>query len=121
MKWERIEKLGLGRIKMPSHVRAAINHNMFIESINEQDEQPISNGQKCKVLWLTPNEHGYTNMAFASETENLPEWFKKSFTVDLKETESKLIDHKLSLIFDPIGWQVPTVQTVKVGKLLSFD
>lgn len=121
MKWERIEKPGMGRVNMPSHVRAAINHNTFIELIKEENEQPIRNGMKCKVLWLAPNEHGFTNMAFASETEVLPAWFTKHFEVDLKGTESKLVDHKLGLIFDPIGWQVPTVQTVKVGKLLSFD
>ena len=121
MKWERIEKPGMGRVKMPGHVRAAINHNSFIEMIKEQDEEPIRNGQKCKVLWLAKNEYGFTNMAFTSETEVLPEWFKKHFEVDLKETEQKLVDHKLGMIFDPIGWQVPTVQTVKIGKLLSFD
>ena len=70
---------------------------------------------------MAKNEYGFTNMAFTSETEVLPEWFKKHFEVDLKETEQKLVDHKLGMIFDPIGWQVPTVQTVKIGKLLSFD
>lgn len=121
MKWERIEKPGMGRVNMPSHVRAAINHNTFIELIKEQNEQPIRNGMKCKVLWLNPNEYGYTNMAFASETEQLPEWFLKHFEVDLKETESKLVDHKLGLIFDPIGWQVPTLQSITVNRLVSFD
>lgn len=121
MKWERIEKPGMGRVNIPANIRAAINHNVFIEQIGEQNEQPIKNGQKCKVLWLSKNEHGFTNMAFPSETEVLPEWFKKHFEVDLKVTESKFVDHKLGLIFDPIGWQVPTVQTVKVAKLLSFD
>lgn len=121
MKWERIEKVGMGRVKMPGHIRAAINHNSFIELIKEENEQPIRNGQKCKVLWLAPNEYGFTNMAFSSETEVLPEWFKKNFEVNLAETEQKLVDHKLGMTFDPIGWQVPTVQTVKVGKLLSFD
>ena len=121
MKWERMEKVGMGRVKMPSHIRAAINHNAFIEAIGEQDTQPISNGQKCKVLWLRPNEFQYTNMAFSAETDDLPAWFKTYFEVDLKETESKLVDHKLELIFEPIGWKVPTQQTVKVGKLLSFE
>lgn len=121
MKWERIEKPGLGRVTIPSHVRAAINHNAFIEAIGEKNTQPIRNGQKCKVLWLRQNEFEFTNMAFNSDTEELPPWFNQYFEVDLKETESKLIDHKLSLIFDPIGWQVPTEQTVKVSKLLTFD
>lgn len=121
MKWLRIVKPGLGKVTIPSHVMAAINHNEFIATIKEENEQPIVNGTKCKVLWLTPNEHGFKNMAFASETEVLPDWFKKHFSVDLKQTESKLVDHKLELIFEPIGWEVPTVQTVKVGKLLSFD
>ena len=121
MKWERIEKVGMGRVTIPSHIRAAINHNYFIELIKEENEQPIRNGQKCKVLWLEPNEYGFTNMAFTSETEILPDWFKKHFQVNLKETEKKLVDHKLGMIFEPIGWQVPTEQTVKVGKLLSFE
>lgn len=121
MKWERIEKPGMGRVKMPSQVRAAINHNVFIDAIGEKDTQPIRNGMKCKIVWLRPNEYEFTNMAFASETETLPKWFTDHFEVDLKMTEAKLVDHKLSMIFDPIGWQVPTFQSITVNRLVSFD
>jgi hypothetical protein len=75
---------------------------------------------KIKIVWLKPNEYDFTSMAFSSDTETLPEWFTKHFEIDVRLTELKLVDQKLKNIFDPIGWEVPTVHTQTVQKLLSF-
>lgn len=120
-KWERIEKPGLGRVTMPANVRAAVNYNHFIKMKDLTDERAIMAGDKIKMLWLEENEWGFTNFAFSSDVDELPKWFHDNFKVDIKSTEQKLIDQKLGNIFDPIGWQVPTLKTQLMNKLLSFD
>ena len=73
------------------------------------------------MVWLKENEHGFLNMAFNSDTEILPQWFNDNFEIDVRLTETKLVDKKLQNIFEPVGWVVPTEHTVKVNKLLSFE
>jgi DNA polymerase elongation subunit (family B) len=120
VKWDRIERPGLGRVTMPAQVRAAINHNAFIKLNNISDAKEIRAGDKIKMLWLKENEHGFTNIGFGSDTEELPSWFTAAFEVDLKLTEQKLIDQKLGNIFEPIGWTVPTLKTQLMNKLIEF-
>jgi hypothetical protein len=120
-KWLRIEKPGFGNANLPGNVRPAINHNRCIEMFGDQDTRPIQSGSKIKIVWLKENEHDFKSMAFGSDTEELPKWFTDNFEIDVKLTEQKLIDQKLSNIFEPIGWEVPTEHTVVVNKLLSFD
>jgi hypothetical protein len=73
------------------------------------------------MVWLKQNEHGFLSMAFSSDLEILPQWFNDNFEIDVKLTEQKLVDKKLENIFQPIGMQIPTEQTLIVNKLLSFD
>lgn len=121
-KWVRIEKPGLGKVKppIPSAVRAAIYHNELIKDLNIGEWRPIIAGDKVKVLWLRENDYGWTNFAFNSDIEDLPKWFTDRFEVDIKLTEQKLIDKKLENIFEPIGWEVPTLQSQLRNKLVEF-
>lgn len=118
--WERIEKKGLGKVNMTAAARAVINHNECLKLYKDNDTQPIIAGQKIKMVWLMPNEHKFTNIAFASEVDVPPDWFYEHFEPDMKATEKKLIDTKLEAIYNPIGWQVPTPQTVAVNKMFEF-
>ena len=119
-KYERIEKPGFGSARMPNNARSAMNHNNSLQ-LYAPYEKPIVSGMKIKTVWLKQNDHGFDSMAFSSETDVLPQWFKDSFEIDVVATELKLVDQKLKNIFDPIGWQVPTEQTLVVNKLLSFN
>lgn len=119
-KWLRIENVGLGRVSMSAGARAVINHNECLKTFNDENTQPIIAGQKIKMIWLNENEYGFTNIGFASEMEILPNWFYENFSPNLKLTEDKLIDMKLKSIFDPIGREIPTPQTVKIGKMFEF-
>jgi len=121
LKWERIEKPGLGRVNMPAAPRGVINHNTCLELFDDKLTLPIMSGQKIKMVWLKENAYGYTNMAFSSDLDQLPEWFFKNFEIDVEATETKMIDNTIKKIFDPLGWQVPTPQSVAVQRLLSFD
>jgi hypothetical protein len=59
-------------------------------------------------------------MAVPGELDELPYWFTRDFSVDIKKTEQKLIDLKLASIFNPLKWVVPTVNTARANKLLEF-
>lgn len=118
--WDRIERQAGGKAKVAANARNAINHNYMLEHFNVKDEQPIKSGSKVKTLWLKQNEFGFKSISFASETEKLPSWFTDNFEVDVELMEQKLVDQKLELIFDPLGWEVPTFQTQLVNSLLDF-
>lgn len=120
-KWNRIEKIGLGKVNLPNNVRSSINHNSCVKLFNSIDDRELTSGTKIKIIWLTNNDHGFESMAFNSDTEELPSWFTQNFQVDLKTTEKKLVDQKLKNILDPVGLEVPTEKTLIVNKLLSFD
>lgn len=120
MKWERIEKPGMGKVNLPSNVRSTINHNEMLKEFNIKDTLPIISGNKIYIVWLKENEYGLKSMAFSSDTMSFPKWFTDHFEVDKKATEDKMIDGKLGNIFDALGWEVPTPQTMKVQSLLSF-
>jgi hypothetical protein len=120
IKWKTIEKPGLGKANLPANARSSINHNLCVEMFGDSDTRQIISGNKIKIVWLKPNDHGFLNMAFNSDTLNLPKWFTDNFSIDVKLTEKKLVDKKLENIFEPIGWSVPTVQTQLVAKLLDF-
>jgi len=120
-KWERIEKPGLGKVPhLPAAVRASIHHNELVKELKLGEWRPIMGGDKVKMLWLKPNDRGWMNFAFNSDIEELPKWFVDRFNVDIKITEQKLIDQKLGNIFEPISWEVPTLQSVLRNKLVEF-
>ncbi len=122
LKWEAIEKTGRGKVKMPANARASINFNSMIEKLDLKDEVPIKSGQKIKILWLRPgNDYEFEAMAFNSDMEELPKWFTDRFEVDTEAMELKLVDQKVKLIFDALGWEVPTFQGQLIKTLLSFD
>lgn len=121
-KWEHIEKVGRGKVALPSNARATINHNWMVEKLDLKDWTPIKSGEKIKILWLKAgNEYGFETMAFSSDVEELPKWFTDRFEVDMAAMELKLVDQKVKLIFDALGWEVPTFQDQLVKTLLSFD
>lgn len=119
--YNRLEKTGIGKTNMPGNVRATINYNEMLKLFNDRESLPITSGSKIKVLYLLPNEHKLTSIAFPSEMEDLPGWFTDHFKVNIKLTEQKLIDKKLGNIYHAIGWQVPTRQTQFVNKMFNFE
>ena len=120
VKWRMIEVPGLGNAKLPANARAAINYNSLLDKLKLMEEPRITDGNKILILWLKDNDYGFTNIAFPSDFEELPKWFIERFVVDTAAMELKLVDQKLQLIFDAIGWSVPTFQSQLTNKLLDF-
>ena len=107
--------------RLPGHVRATINFNEYLKEVKDKNIAPIKSGNKIKVFYLNGNDMQFTSIAIPGETDELPYWFTRDFVVDIKKTEQKLIDLKLASLYDPLGWVVPTPQTAKNNKLLSWD
>jgi len=120
-KWESTELTGKGHVNLAANARASINHNRALTLFDDKNTLPIISGMKIKMLWLKPNEHEFINIAFSSDLSELPSWFYKNFEVDLSLTEAKLIDQKLTNIFNTLQWEIPTHHAMKVNKLLSFE
>jgi hypothetical protein len=106
--------------RLPGHVRASINFNEYLKEIRDKNSHPIKSGNKIKVFYLNGNDFQFTSMAVPGELDELPYWFTRDFSVDIKKTEQKLIDLKLASIFNPLKWVVPTVNTARANKLLEF-
>lgn len=108
------------KVTIPANMRSAINYNNMLEQFKVEDAKPITGGDKVKILWLLPNPDGLTSVAFPTDVEELPEWFKAHYDVDMKAMEQKLVDQKLQNIFDALEWEVPTLQTELTNSLLAF-
>lgn len=119
--YTRYEKPGIKKVRLPGHVRSAINFNEHLKEVKDKLIQPIKSGNKIKIFYLKPNDMMYTSIAVPVDLERLPEWFHDDFKIDIKKTEEKLIDLKLESLFGPLGWVVPTPQTARNNKLLVWD
>jgi hypothetical protein len=119
--WEMYEKTGQTRVTMPANVRSSINYNWSLQLLDIVDDPEIRSGDKIKILWLKTNQYGFESMAFPTDVEELPEWFKLNFEVDMTLMEEKLVDKKLENIFDALDWSVPTFQSQLVGSLLDIE
>lgn len=110
-RWTRTEKKGLGKITLPGHIRASINYNECLKTFGDKNSQPITSGSKIRTVYLKKNDQNFKSMAFPADTDKFPPWFEEHFQVDMKIMEEKLIDNKLSNIFNALEWKVPTVQS----------
>jgi DNA polymerase elongation subunit (family B) len=118
--WKTVEQATGKRVNLPGHVRAAINFNEAIQHYEGKQAQLIAGGNKVKLFYLNPNEWKFNRIAFPSDIVRFPKWFLENFTVDYSLTEQKMIDLKLSGMFEAINWEVPNRQTRLTNSLLEF-
>lgn len=117
--WQRVEKTGRGKAKLPGHIRAAINYNELVQQY-DKGAKLLRSGDKVKVFYLLPNSYGMKSIAFPADMDTFPSWFKDSFRIDTKLTEEKMFDNKLEGIFSAIGWEIPTPQNTLINKIFQF-
>jgi DNA polymerase elongation subunit (family B) len=116
--YTRVEKKG-GKVNLPGHIRAAINYNEIVQ-LHEEGPKLVRSGDKAKVFYLKPNQHGVKSIAFPADFDAFPSWFADEFQVDRALTEEKMFDTKLKYIFESIGWEVPTPQKALIKRILKF-
>lgn len=118
--WTRTEKAGLGKTKLPGHVRAAINYNEISAELEGTTAAPLKSGDKGLVFYLKPNNYGIKSIAIPVDFEHFPKWFDEHFSIDRKLTEEKMIDSKIEGIYEALGWDLPTPQRTLTNKILRF-
>lgn len=118
--WARTEKVGQGKCKLPGHVRAAINYNEVVQELEGNSGKLLKSGDKGLIFYLKPNDRALKSIAIPVDFEQFPSWFDENFQIDRKITEAKMIDSKISGIYDALGWEVPTPQLTLTKKILRF-
>lgn len=93
---ERLEKEleKLKKVNMPGHVRASLNWNKLRAMHNDNYSMPIQDGQKIIVCKLKNNPMGFTSIAYPTDEQRIPDWFKE-LPFDDEEMERTLIDSKV--------------------------
>lgn len=118
--WKRTEKAGLGKCKLPGHVRAAINYNEMAQHFEGAAAKLLKSGDKGLIFYLRPNNFGLKSIAMPVDFEHFPQWFEDNFTLDRTLTEEKMIDNKIEGTYQALGWEIPTPQRTLTKKILSF-
>ena len=118
--WTRTEKPNLGKVKMPGHVRAAVNYNEIVQHFEGTSGKLLKSGDKGLVFYLRPNEFGLKSIAIPIDFEQFPPWFDENFVIDRKLTEEKMIDSKIEGTYEALGWEIPTPQKTLANKILKF-
>ena len=83
-----------GKANMPGHVRASINWNTLKRMNGDKYSEEVIDGMKVIVCKLKPNPLGYTSVAYPTDLQRLPEWFKELPFDDTAMAET-IIDNKL--------------------------
>lgn len=118
--WQRTEKQGKGKVKLPGHVRAAINYNELAQELDPGASKLLRSGDKGLIFYLEPNYRQLKSIAFPADLDFLPSWFFENFKINKTLTEEKMIDSKLERIFEALRWEIPTPQKSMVRKMLKF-
>ena len=107
------------KLAIPGHVRAALNYNVLLEQF-DRGSKPIRPGDKVLVYYVKKNAFGFDALAVPAELTKFPAWFSQNFEVDVRLTEDKMFDNKLRGIFEALGKEVPTPQSVFTNSVLQI-
>jgi DNA polymerase elongation subunit (family B) len=118
--WTRTEKPNLGKVKLPGHVRAAINYNEMAQNFEGSAAKLLKSGDKGLIFYLRKNEFGLKSIAIPVDFEHFPSWFDENFQIDRALTEEKMIDSKIEGTFEALGLEIPTPQKTLTSKILKF-
>jgi DNA polymerase elongation subunit (family B) len=93
------------RKNIPGHVLASINYNFLRAANTDNHSQQIIDGAKVIVCRLKPNPMGYASVAYPTDEQNLPGWFK-SLPFDSEEMETRVLDKKIKNVLGVMGWKL---------------
>lgn len=109
-----------GKLTIPGHARAACNYNALLDEF-DKGAKPIKSGDKVLIYYLKKNDRDFKAIAIPAEFTRFPDWFTENFQVDIKKTEERMFDSKLSGVFTAaFNKEVPTPQSVLTNSLLEF-
>jgi len=94
-----------GKANMPGHVRAAINWNNMLRMHSDNRSTKITDGMKCIVCKLRPNPLGMTSIAYPTDEQRLPQWFK-DMPFDAVNMEETIITQKVNNLLGVLDWDL---------------
>lgn len=114
-----VRAAGGGKLTIPGHARASCNYNFLIGEY-DRGSKAICSGDKVLIFYVLPNQYNFDAIALPAEATRFPKWFNENFSVDIKKTEDRMFDSKLSGIFEALGQDVPSPQSVLTNSILQF-
>ena len=115
------ERAKNGKVNMPGHVRASINWNLLRKMNGDKYSQEILDGTKVVVCKLKPNLLKMTSIAYPTDENRLPEWFRE-LPFDDDEMERILVDEKIENLLGGLDWNLRIDINIDstFGALFSF-
>ena len=102
----------LGKANMPGHVRAAINWNDMLRMHSDNRSMKITDGMKCIVCKLRPNPLGLTSIAYPTDEQRLPNWFKE-MPFDSTNMEETIITQKVNNLLGVLEWDLANATNIQ--------
>jgi len=94
-----------GKTNMPGHVRAAINWNNMLRMHSDNRSMKITDGMKAIVCKLRPNPLGMTSIAYPTDEQRLPQWYK-DMPFDSNLMEEGIITQKVENLLGVLEWDL---------------
>ena len=94
-----------GRANMPGHVRAAINWNNMLRMHSDNRSMKVTDGMKAIVCKLRANPLGLTSIAYPTDEQRLPQWFK-DMPFDSEAMQEGIITQKVENLLGVLDWDL---------------
>jgi DNA polymerase elongation subunit (family B) len=94
-----------GRANMPGHVRAAINWNNMLRMHSDNRSMKVTDGMKAIVCKLRSNPLGLTSIAYPTDEQRLPQWFK-DMPFDSEAMQEGIITQKVENLLGVLDWDL---------------
>jgi DNA polymerase elongation subunit (family B) len=94
-----------GKANMPGHVRAALNWNNMLRMHSDNRSMKITDGAKAIVCKLRPNPLGLTSIAYPTDEQRLPQWFKE-MPFDAEAMQETIITQKVDNLLGVLDWDL---------------
>ena len=100
-----------GKTNMPGHVRAAINWNNMLRMHSDNRSMKITDGMKAIVCKLKPNPLGMTSIAYPTDEQRLPQWFKE-MPYDTDAMQEAIITQKVENLLGVLEWDISNATNI---------
>jgi DNA polymerase elongation subunit (family B) len=98
-------ELKQGKANMPGHVRAGINWNNMLRMHGDNRSMKITDGMKAIVCKLRSNPLGMTSIAYPTDEQRLPQWFKE-MPFDADAMQETIITQKVENLLSVLDWDL---------------
>jgi len=94
-----------GKANIPGHVRAGINWNNMLRMHSDNRSIKITDGMKAIVCKLRANPLGMTSIAYPTDEQRLPQWFK-DMPFDTDAMQETIITQKVENLLGVLEWDL---------------